>query len=633
MIVFSTGVSVLFEPQTKAEWVKARDDYEWFAARWVPIADKEVALPHSIILNSTQRHLKWYFETFRNEYGGGNFLVYKGRQFGCSTLIDTMFAHQALKSPGFKSFIFANESSAADNLLSIVRRPYWKLPQGYQIGDGAIINIKPEEHRSNKKELWVYFDGDKTLESHIVIEEATAGATAGVGHTANAIHFSEVGKDEFDDGLAIGTSMQTLSRDAMVFAEGTPNGAYGWMYNTWQDVWDEFNDFRKSYRKNPSLKWNGWVPIFLPWFWHYGYKGGLRFPLREGEVIKPENTWEENMMEGIGTHMGYRCTPENIKAMRYLWENRIKPGASEVGLTAEEYRSQEYPSNPEEGFIQSGSTFFSKDIIREGLRFSREFMRKHTPDKYGWGTDGWTIKRDGELKMLKDPDPSRFKYTIGGDCAEGKEGNDWDTLTITEVRPDTPNQVIGYWRAHQDDKYVHALMVKDLADWVRASTVAIEGDKFGHTVNDHLRRLGCRGLYVATPDDAGSFAAGYNKSYGWTPNVKTRSIMLGELQAALRKWYDGPTTPNFIDGVIIPFPEIWTEIQAFVKMKGKGQATRGAHDDLVISTGISVSMAQDTTPKKAIKPKSQIDKMIAYYKQIGMGSAVKFYKGLKKANG
>ena len=627
MIEITTGVDINFNPKTLPQWFKAVSDYEWFAARWIPIADKETSEPHPLRLNASQQYLKWYVETFRNKYGGGNFLIYKGRQFGVSTEIDTMFAHQALKGPGFRAMVFAHENQSADNLLNIVRRPYWKLPEGYELPNGQIVSLKPSEHRSNRKELWVYFDGDPTRESRIIIEEATAGDTAGASFALNALHFSEVGKDAFDDGRAIGIAMQTLSRDALVFAEGTANGAYGWMFNTWQDVWDDFQQFRKMHKRNSSLKWNNWVPIFLPWFWHYGYKGGLRFPLNEGEVIKPKSEWEEMAMAGTNTYMNYKCTPENINAMRYLFDNRIKAAASETGMSAEEYRAQEYPSNPEEGFIVSGSTFFTKEVMREGMRYARDYCATHDVLNYKWVTGGFEEDKYGDFHFIKEPEPDKYKYVISGDVASGQENKDWDVTMVFEIRPDQPTIIIGYWRAHESDKYVHALITRDLAEWCNASSVVIENNAEGGSVNDHLRLLGCRGLYIQTPEDSGSFQTGFTKAYGWHTSQKSRGIMLGQIQASLRKWYENPTDP---DGLAIPFPEIWGEMQAFVRIKGKPQATRGANDDMVLSAAIGNSIAIDTVPKKAA---AKIDKSRSYekfYAKIGMPYAADFYKKLRK---
>ena len=630
MIQITTGVPIDYVPQDLYQWGLALGDYEWWASRYCPIADKETTEPHPLRLNASQQYLKWYIETFRNDYGGGNYLVYKGRQFGMSTMIDTMFAHQATKGPGFRAMVFAHETSAADNLLSIIRRPYWNMPESQLLPSGDNVTLKPAgQHRENKKELWVYFDGDRTRESRVMIEEATAGETAGAGFALNALHFSEVGKDAFDDGRAIGIAMQTLSMDALVFAEGTANGAYGWMYNTWQEVWDEFRQFRLVHKHKPEIKWNSWVPVFLPWFWHYGYPGGLRFPLAEHEEIKAETEWEERAMSGENTYLHYKCTPENIKAMRYLFNNRIKSAASDSGLSAEEYRVQEYPSNPEEGFIVSGSTFFTKEILREGMRFAREYCNTHEILKYKWDLGGFKEDKYGEFRFIKEPEPDKFKYVVSGDVASGQENKDWDTAQLIEIRANGPNILIGYWRAHESDKYMHAILMRDLAEWCKASVVAIENNVEGGSVNDHLRLMGCRGLYVATPEDEGSFQAGFTKRYGWHTSQKSRGIMLGQLQASLRRWYESPSDP---DGLVVPFPEIWNEAQAFVRIHGKAQATRGANDDLIMGSAIGNSVAIDTVPKKAPKKDDPYDATIRHYTAIGMKTAVNFYKKLRKVS-
>ena len=106
--------------------------------------------------------------------------------------------------------------------------------------------------------------------------------------------------------------------------------------------------------------------------------------------------------------------------------------------------------------------------------------------------------------------------------------------------------------------------------------------------------------------------------------------MLGQLQSGIRKWY---VKPSDLDGLVIPFPEIWAEMQAFVKIKGKPQATIGAHDDMVMALAIGHSVAHDMVPKRSTRPVDPEKKKIRHLKAIGLKSAAEFYEKLRSING
>lgn len=603
-------VDIGFVPKNALEWRTARDDFRWFAERFILIADKNASKPHPLFLNPTQRRILQYLQTYKNSTGGGNYLIYKARQIGVSTLVSALFAHAALTRPGFKAMQMAHERIASSNLLAMIKLCYNGLPDKIKVGEDYIM-VKPKDKAENRNELWIVFDEKGIEDSRVLIEEATAGVTAGISFSFNAIHYSEVGKKAFDSGDAIATSMQTLSSNGVAIAEGTPDGAYGWMYDTWQEASDDFARFQEYKKSHPHARYDGWVPIFCPWFYHYA------LPLEEGEVIEPENEWETLAMAGENTYRHYKCTPENIKAMRWIIRTRLP---KTLEMTKEQWRAQEYPSNPVEGFIVTGSAYFNPAVVQHGLAWANEFVNKHAATIKRYQFDGSgnfvSVRGRGEGRnvwhFVKDPEPTKYKYVIAGDCAEGLEKRDWDTAVVIEIRPGEPNWVIGYWRAHEQEKLVHAMQIHAWAKLLRASAVAIERNEDGKAVNAFLENLSCPGLYVLDKQDEGSFAVGYHKRYGWATNSKTRGIMLGQLQASLLRWHQDSNDP---EGLVCPFPEIWNELRTFTKINKRAEAARGSYDDLVIALAIGNAVAQDIMPKVTSDDIARLEEQ-NYYKHL-----------------
>ena len=150
--------------------------------------------------------------------------------------------------------------------------------------------------------------------------------------------------------------------------------------------------------------WNGYVPLFIPWFEDPQYS--REFDTRE------EYTWfEESLDDEEKKRMAlYELTLEQANAYRWLLKSECRGDA--------ETRFQEYPSSPEEAFIHSGRPRFAISILnlmpvsdgRVGSilpvgRMSRELRFE---DDSGGDHELWQRPVLGH------------EYVIGVDTAEGK---------------------------------------------------------------------------------------------------------------------------------------------------------------------------------------------------------------------
>ena len=118
------GLTLGTSPKNVGDWWNLKSCYEWFASRFLYIDDKETDMPHRFFFNEAQHYLQNMVSTYRNEFGGGQYLIYKARQEGISTWVTNRFAWRAMKGPGLRGMIIANEAAPSENLLRMVKLAY-----------------------------------------------------------------------------------------------------------------------------------------------------------------------------------------------------------------------------------------------------------------------------------------------------------------------------------------------------------------------------------------------------------------------------------------------------------------------------------------------------------------------------
>ena len=523
---------------------------------------------HPFFLNTVQKKILHIINNTRNNYGGGQWLVLKSRQMGTSTLCSAMFSHKIFTAPNLQYLHIAHQRKAVSNFLSMDKIFYSRLPDGLiQLPDNSRpISIKPMRVKSNSNELVVSYDSDQTELSKISIESADESAAR--SSALNGIHYSEVGEREFSDGQVINSSMQTLSRDAIVIGEGTANGCSGWYY-------DEYNNAQ-----------SGWTKIFLPWTemieWNTKLNDwqGYTIPLDKGEVIEPASEWEAKLLDGRICESGKGVMPSQLKWCRWMKLNRIT--SADLALSPDDAFNQEYPSNQNDCWIRQGSAYFTAETVQKGLEFARQYERDHPEERFRYVGNTLVPDRFGPWHFVEKPD-KEATYSIGGDAAQGLEDGDYDTATVWKRMRSGPDRVIGYYRDREPDKSLQSEQLACVGYMYNTAIIAMENKDQGVTVNRALADMNYRRLFIQDSRDEGRFDAKHKQRYGFMTSGKSKAIILGDMQEGLRKWAQNPMDG---DGLEIPFKAIWQEIKAFTLVDRKMQAMKGAHDDLVMAAAI-----------------------------------------------
>ena len=617
MTVATQHIIPQFKPQSAGDFGDARADFPWWSYNLATIKDKNAPLPHRFAWNSPQwRVYRRIMDTLDPQYGG-IYEVIKYRQgAGISTLMTNWSCHKACTQPNFTALHTAHDSITTGLMLDMIKCTYDNLPPDITLKDGKRVSVQPEQIKSNRNELVIGHKLDRGMVSTSKVSVQTAGGDEGVGRggAINCFHASEIGDHKaYDDGKIVGGVVQSLSDNKFVVYEGTPNGSYGYAYSSYQDA------------KNGD---SATIPIFLPYFWDDRFWRKLD----EGEVIVPMNEFEEQMMNGTNTYEGHKVEPERVKW--YRMQKGLCPKSLE--MTPEQWMIQEFPHNDVDCWITSSTTYFVDEYVDKMMRFAEKWERERPHQRYSLVGDEWVKDQWGPLRLCEEP-ISDATYVIGGDAAKGLEHGDFDTATIIKRVVDGPDEVVGYWRTHENDKDEHGRAMAELGRWFNKALLAIENNPGGHgnSVNKALENMHYPRIYIQTMQDEGKFSKGIRKEYGFNTSSKTKSLYLADMQTAMRKWCKGAGHPDYLDGIQIPFTAIVGELRTFEKIDGKTEAAKGCHDDLVISTSIPTHLRTGVRATHRNKPlkevRKEVDQGIGYKEMLrftGKEDELDKYKGI-----
>lgn len=407
--------------------------------------------------------------------------------------------------------------------------------------DSLPPGLKPQQKYSNKKMLSFDNEQGTGLKSSIRVMVANDSTRGG---TYKIAHLSEVAFWE-DPKTAMDALMQTIpsTDDSLVIIESTANG-FNYFYNLWQDAVNGRNDF---------------TPIFLPWYvdpaYSMPYKGFKKSPYEE--QIQKE----------------FNLTDDQLQWRRWCIANNCSGD--------EQKFRQEYPITPEEAFIVSGASVFNNELI---LNHMKDLMEPIKRGYFEYDYDGmrisnirWINDDRGYIKIYVDRDGTNT--VIGGDTA----GDGEDYFTAMVLNQD------GFLCAvlhNQFDEDLYTKQVYCLGVYYH-SLIAIEAN-FSTFPNMELQRLKYPSIYLREKYDR--ILKDVQPKFGFKTTALTRPLIIDQLVEIAREHIE-----------LIQDRETLQEMLSFVKLKGKPQATEGAHDDLVMGLAIAYEALKQIPRKFTFK--------------------------------
>lgn len=459
-------------------------------------------------------------------------IILKARQMGFSTLTEAIIFKNTITKANISSGIITHQDQATTNLFNMSKLMYNKLPHEMQ------ASIK----NSNAKEIIFDKEEGKGLGSKI---KCMTDGSKGVGRsdTFNNLHISELAFWQGDKKETLTGLLQAVPNNAnsMVIIESTANG-----FDYYKELWDKAVRGESNY-----------IPLFVGWNELDEYKS---------EYLGFELTEEEKNLQKI-----YGLTLEQLQWRRDCIKDNF---GGDVQLF-----KQEYPINPQEAFISTGTCIFNKESIINRIQTLKQ------PIKQGYfkyetyynkaknevlidnNSIEWVEDNKGYIKIYKDVKEG-YPYVLGGDTAG--EGSDKFT---GQVLDNTNGEQVAVLK-HQFDEDIYAKQIYCLGVYYNTALIGIETN-YSTYPNKELERLEYKNLYVRERED--TFTHNIVKAFGFETNKKTRPVIIANLVEWFRE------NINLIND-----KETLEEALTFIRNeKGRAEAQLGSHDDLIMAKAIA----------------------------------------------
>jgi hypothetical protein len=549
-------------------------------------------------------------------------ILLKSRQIGGTT--DTaMFNMDIMLYLNMASgIVLAHDDKSSPLIYKKYRLCYENLPDAIELtedngdrilddeGNPTIIPVKPDTTSYSGYELTFK---DNT-ESSIIVRTAGSGDNTGKGDTLNFCHMSEAANyDHFRDVYS--SVNQALPDKSFVYSviESTANGVSGkgeGFYKLWVKSVNEW----ERYQKGESQQFNGYRPVFIPWYKMKKYRAPLinnKLTDLEGiEWHNPEAKEEFLQMEEYLVENEFETEQEGLEAINW-YRQCIKDKCNYDINEAKRY----YPTIPEDAFLTTDSCFFNTTKL---FKVKKEYENKEPECKVGYLDKDreFVESKNGELKIYEKPQPNYFyRYIVSLDPSYAVEGGDYACMFVYD---------------RLEEKFV--------AKWygnLKEDLLAEEFVKLGYYYNEAFLIPESNLKTVTTliqPDGFVPYDGDIYKQvirsrgkseYGFNANGKTRSVLLHNYNRWLRDDYFKIPDLNSLDEHI-------TFIKN-VKKNGiaKYEATEGKHDDQVISMAlcieadneydeeIFISDQEQVQILDIIKPKKQRKRKLLRQSQLG----------------
>jgi len=504
-------------------------------------------------LNNAQEH----FYTNYLSKGYKKLAILKSRQLGFTTLISLYFLDQIIFRPNTEALQIAHTLKDANEIFN--RKIVYAIKNLHQ----PVKDILDMSQAKASRQQFSYPDG--SVSAIGVSNSARSG-------TFHYVHISELGKlAKLSLGKAeeiITGTLPAIPVSGQAIIESTAEGASGLFYDIFIGSWKIRDTI------TPALSRAHFKPVFYNWTWdteeieRSATEGLITIDQMEECEINWKEYQEENQL--------------NPKQMSFYYLKYINANKDVDKL------HQEFPTHPMEAFLSSGSPYFNS---RKAAAFLDRCDNNY--QRYSYLAGNFERDERGDLYIYDD---SRFgkNYIIGADVAEGLMTGDYTVAVVLGY----DKQIKALYRGHcEPDEFADLVMA--LGKRFNNAMLAIEFNKDGNWVNTEVRNRNYPSIYMRTVID--DVTKETTKSYGWLTSKKTRDHMLGEAKK------------HFNSTDMINCTLLLDEILTFIRDKrGKPQAASGAHDDIVISWSIALSILQGRTEKvEEVKTSSMLSVLFA----------------------
>ena len=498
---------------------RLRDPY-WCIPRFAITDKNNVTLPLGRLRPEQEDFLATFLENDR-------ILVLKARQVGLTTISTLAMLWYVLTLPQGGGVIqLTHESDAIASLNGMLRTAVQSIP----------AEIRPFIHPDTAN--YIGLDKGNKIKARFR-QRMAGGRSQGRAFTYQHQHYTEMAF--FPQGSAsvkgrgvdrqvwasVNATVKHQSGVSKTIVESTGNGPEGMFY-----------DLCAKARGD-----SGWAFLFFPWFFtnEYAMDVPKGFEVNEDEA-------------GLLSLYGDKGLD-----LRHLVWRRMKMETENLDI--ENFR-REYPSNPDEPFYATGSTYFN--LAKLNLLSSR--------------ADASSVKQD--WMQWEQPIPGR-QYFIGQDTSGGV-GKDYAVIVV--LRDD--GKMVARWRSNHVKPIEQARMAAKISATYNRGIVLVEANRHGRAVFEELGRLGVNRW---TQD---------GKPY-WTQRGSISSK--DQLVALAAELLDGGAfDPGGIEESWLPDPVVISELASMREDKlGNVCAPNDHHDDSAMAWMLALWCARRNLRKRA----------------------------------
>ena len=511
---------VVAELKKREQLSEYEQDFEKFANEQVKIITKDATqgfIPFE--LNEAQKYITEKLDEQIKETGKVRAIILKARQQGISTYCSGRVFWKSYFSPHSRSVVLAHDSATSDALFTMSKNLIKNMAGEF----------KPKEQRSNAKEIILQSPAYENKEAVGSYRLYTAGSPeAGRGTTPTIAHLSEVAFWQHDEKILAGLFQGiSASPGTEVILESTANGAKGEFYRLW---------------KGAVAGQNEYVPIFLPWFWTSEYTrippDGMELSVEEEKVIRmAKNDYDVDLTMG------------------QMYWRRLK--VAEGGSLK---FKQEYPQNPDEAFLVSGSNVFNIENLQKLV--PQQVQKRMDFDV---NSKMWDNSREGKLEVWGYPQWDE-PYVIAADVALGV-GQDYSAAVVLNNK----YEVVALYRDNRIDPSTYGELLFYLGRYYNNAFLCVESNSMGIATLQRLEQMTYVNLYKQTKIANVSNEDG--ERLGFRTTSASKPAIIGNLK-------------NLIDHeeVMIPSNTIIQECKDYVSTEsGKTEAATGCTDDCVMA--------------------------------------------------
>ncbi|HKJ32990.1 MAG TPA: hypothetical protein VKA34_14235, partial [Balneolales bacterium] len=369
-------------------------------------------------------------------------LIYlKARQEGLSTDTTCRMSDLMLTHDNYNVQVLAHDRDGTETIYRQYRTLFNNLPHFVRVVDEKnrpIINngaewlmpVKPEGEPTNKQIMY-----KNMTHSYLGIQTAGKGDQGGKGGAINAVHYSENANYERHNDIISSTNQMIGGSHIFGVKESTANGVSGIGAGFYED-WVSESKAWKLYKEGKVSTFEGWRPVFIPWYWLMKY----RKPLYQGKKIdisavkwrsdkerREYLEWEELVENEIipndpyVDHERYDLR-ESTDFYRYV----IIAKSQKELLRARRY----YPTTPDEAFLTSDDCYFNTNHLHHvDIELEKKIEMPYLIGEITYKNE-FEPTKTGELKLLKPPQKHwRHRYVLSCDQSKGYEGGDYSSIT------------------------------------------------------------------------------------------------------------------------------------------------------------------------------------------------------------